>query len=69
MFVGGWVIIAGAVIISTAMILAQFVVGRFVLGVGIQIMIVSAPAYAVEISLPHWRSRAAGEYYFILSLH
>ncbi|CAI7666577.1 hypothetical protein N7533_009771 [Penicillium manginii] len=62
MFAGAWVIIAGSIIISTAMHLAQFVVGRFILGVGIQIMVVSAPAYAVEIAPPHWRGRAVGFY-------
>ncbi|KAF9892246.1 hypothetical protein FE257_002023 [Aspergillus nanangensis] len=62
MFVGAWVIILGAIIISSSNHLAQFVVGRFVLGVGIQIMVVSAPAYAVEISPPHWRGRAVGFY-------
>lgn len=61
MFVGAWVIIIGSIIISTAMTLPQFVVGRFVLGVGIQIMVVSAPAYAVEIAPPHWRGRAVGK--------
>lgn len=61
MFIGGWVIIIGSVIITSAMTLAQFVVGRFVLGLGIQIMVVSAPAYAVEIAPPHWRGRAVGE--------
>lgn len=63
MFVGGWVIIIGSIVISTAMTLPQFVVGRFILGLGIQIMVVSAPAYAVEISPPHWRGRAVGEYF------
>ncbi|KAJ5682187.1 hypothetical protein N7462_005352 [Penicillium macrosclerotiorum] len=62
MFVGAWIIIVGSIIISTAMTLAQFVVGRFILGVGIQIMVVSAPAYAVEIAPPHWRGRAVGFY-------
>ncbi|KAJ5561890.1 hypothetical protein N7535_003646 [Penicillium sp. DV-2018c] len=62
MFVGAWVIILGSIIISTAMTLAQFVVGRFILGAGIQIMVVSAPAYAVEIAPPHWRGRAVGFY-------
>ena len=60
MFVGAWVIIIGSIVVSTAETLAQFVVGRFLLGVGIQIMVVSAPAYAVEISPPHWRGRAVG---------
>ncbi|GES60017.1 MFS lactose permease [Aspergillus terreus] len=62
MFVGAWIIIAGAIIISTAYHLPQFVVGRFILGMGIQVMVVSAPAYAVEISPPHWRGRAVGFY-------
>ncbi|KAJ5827180.1 Major facilitator superfamily domain general substrate transporter [Penicillium robsamsonii] len=62
MFIGAWVIIIGSVIITSAMTLAQFVVGRFVLGLGIQVMVVSAPAYAVEISPPHWRGRAGGLY-------
>ncbi|KAJ5724396.1 hypothetical protein N7493_006124 [Penicillium malachiteum] len=62
MFVGAWVIIIGSIVISTSMTLAQFVVGRFLLGVGIQIMVVSAPAYAVEIAPPHWRGRAVGFY-------
>ncbi|KAL2865911.1 putative MFS lactose permease [Aspergillus lucknowensis] len=62
MFAGGWVIIIGSIIIASSNTLAQFVVGRFVLGFGIQIMITSAPAYAVEISPPHWRGRAVGFY-------
>lgn len=61
MFAGGWIIIIGSIIISTSHTLAQFVVGRFILGVGIQVMVVSAPAYAVEISPPHWRGRAVGK--------
>ncbi|KAJ5634041.1 hypothetical protein N7528_001883 [Penicillium herquei] len=62
MFVGAWVIIIGSIVISTSMTLAQFVIGRFLLGVGIQVMVVSAPAYAVEIAPPHWRGRAVGFY-------
>ncbi|KAJ5915599.1 hypothetical protein N7466_011532 [Penicillium verhagenii] len=62
MFVGAWVIIFGSIIIASGKTLAQFVVGRFILGVGIQIMVVSAPAYAVEIAPPHWRGRAVGFY-------
>ncbi|KAI9368393.1 general substrate transporter [Aspergillus egyptiacus] len=62
MFVGGWIIIIGSIVIATAMTLPHFVVGRFILGFGIQVMVVSAPAYAVEISPPHWRGRAVGFY-------
>ena len=60
MFAGGWVIIIGSIVIATASTLAHFIVGRFILGFGIQIMVVSAPAYAAEISPPHWRGRAVG---------
>ncbi|KAL1900654.1 hypothetical protein Sste5346_002379 [Sporothrix stenoceras] len=62
MFAGGWVIIVGMIIAATANTLAQFIVGRFILGVGISIMTVAAPAYAVEISPPHWRGRCTGFY-------
>jgi MFS family permease len=62
MFIGGWVIILGMIIISTAHVLAQFVIGRFVLGFGIAIMTVSAPAYSIEIAPPHWRGRFTGFY-------
>lgn len=67
MFVGGWIIIIGSIVISTASTLGQFIVGRFILGVGIQVMVVSAPAYAVEISPPHWRGRTVGECYYTCS--
>jgi MFS family permease len=60
MFLGAIVIIVGAVIVATSSTVAQFVVGRFVLGMGIQVMTVAAPAYAVEISPPHWRGRCTG---------
>lgn len=62
MFCGGWIIILGSIVITTAHTLGQFLAGRLILGIGIQIMVVSAPAYAVEISPPHWRGRAVGKY-------
>jgi len=62
MFCGGAVIIIGMIIISTAMKFAQLVVGRFVLGLGIAIMTVAAPAYSIEIAPPHWRGRCTGFY-------
>ncbi|KAL4866130.1 hypothetical protein BDV12DRAFT_138511 [Aspergillus spectabilis] len=62
MFAGAWVIVIGSVVISTANTYGHFLVGRLVLGFGIQIMVVSAPAYAVEIAPPHWRGRAVGFY-------
>jgi MFS family permease len=60
MFAGGVVIIIGVAIISSSFHVPQLIVGRFVLGVGIAIMTVAAPAYAVEISPPHWRGRCTG---------
>ncbi|KAI8628810.1 lactose permease [Xylariaceae sp. FL1651] len=62
MFCGGIIIIIGTAIIASSSTVPQFVVGRFVLGVGIATMTVSAPAYAIEISPPHWRGRATGFY-------
>jgi MFS family permease len=61
MFSGAWVIILGAIIASTANHMAQLVIGRFILGIGIQMMTVAAPAYAIEIAPPHWRGRCAGK--------
>jgi MFS family permease len=60
MFIGAIVINIGMVIVSTASVLAQFVVGRFVLGFGVAILTVGAPAYAIEIAPPHWRGRCTG---------
>ncbi|KAL7621961.1 hypothetical protein AAE478_007462 [Parahypoxylon ruwenzoriense] len=62
MFWGGIIINVGMIIAATASTIAQFVVGRFVLGAGTSIMTVAAPAYAAEISPPHWRGRATGFY-------
>jgi len=60
MFAGGIVIIIGMVIASSAHGVPQLVVGRFVLGLGISIMTVAAPAYSIEIAPPHWRGRCTG---------
>ncbi|KAI0200938.1 putative MFS lactose permease [Astrocystis sublimbata] len=62
MFIGCFIIIIGTAIIASSSTIPQFVVGRFVLGVAIAIVTVSAPAYAMEISPPHWRGRATGFY-------
>jgi MFS family permease len=62
MFIGGFVIILGAIIAASGTTVAQLVVGRFVLGFGIAIMTVAAPAYAMEVSPAQWRGRATGFY-------
>ncbi len=61
MFTGGIIIIIGTAIVASSSTIPQFVVGRFILGIGIATMTVSAPAYAIEISPPHWRGRATGK--------
>lgn len=62
MFVGAWCIIVGTVISATANVIAQFTVGRFVLGIGITVMFVAAPAYSMEIAPPQWRGRCTGRF-------
>lgn len=68
MFSGAVIIIVGMIIVSTSSTIAQFVVGRFVLGFGISVMTVAAPAYAVEIAPPHWRGRATGMRHLLIYL-
>lgn len=62
MFAGATTIIVGAIVAATSHTFAQLVVSRFILGFGIAIMTVAAPAYSVEIAPPHWRGRATGFY-------
>jgi len=61
MFCGGIGIILGMIIVASSNVIAQFIVGRFVLGIGISIMTVAAPAYSIEIAPPHWRGRCTGK--------
>lgn len=65
MFAGGVVINLGMTIAATAHTVPQLVVSRFVLGFGISIMTVAAPAYAAEIAPPQWRGRATGVYHLL----
>jgi MFS family permease len=65
MFAGGIVIILGMIIATSAKSIAQFIIARFILGVGISIMTVAAPAYSMEIAPPHWRGRCSGGSYFL----
>lgn len=62
MFAGGVVIITGMIIAASASHVAQLIVARFILGLGISIMTVAAPAYSIEIAPPHWRGRCTGFY-------
>lgn len=60
MFAGAWVIILGMVVAATGKHVGQLIAGRFILGFGIAIMTVAAPAYSMEIAPPHWRGRCTG---------
>ncbi|KAG8903892.1 hypothetical protein FRB99_002592 [Tulasnella sp. 403] len=62
MFAGCWGIIAGVAVITSASTRAQFIAGRFLLGVGIAIAIVGAPTYILECSPPQWRGRLTSFY-------
>lgn len=60
MFTGATLIIIGMIIASTGSTIGQFATGRFVLGCGVSVMTVAAPAYTMEIAPPHWRGRCTG---------
>lgn len=56
MFIGAWIIIIGMILGATASHIAQFIIARFVLGFGISILTVAAPAYSMEVSRT-WHSQ------------
>jgi len=60
MFVGSLCVIIGMVIAASGSSLGQFTVGRLILGSGVTIMNVGAPAYVMEIAPPQWRGRCTG---------
>jgi len=62
MFIGSLMVIVGMIIAASGSALAQFAVGRLILGGGVTVMNVAAPAYVMEISPPHWRGRCTGLY-------
>lgn len=62
MFAGAVVIILGMVVCVSGKTVGQLVAGRFILGFGIAIMTVAAPAYSMEIAPPQWRGRCTGFY-------
>jgi fucose permease len=49
---GSILVIIAAAIMTTSNTRGQFLAGRFVLGVGVSVTGVAAPAYSIEISLP-----------------
>ncbi|KAH6661953.1 general substrate transporter [Plectosphaerella plurivora] len=62
MFSGATLIILGSVLQASSFHLAQFMIGRFVVGVGTPMCATSAPVFLVEMSYPTWRGLAGGMY-------
>ncbi|KAE8415098.1 general substrate transporter [Aspergillus pseudocaelatus] len=62
MFTGSLIIIVGTILEASAPKVAQFIGGRFLIGMGISISNTSAPIYLVEIALPQWRGIFGGLY-------
>ncbi|CDZ97895.1 lactose permease [Phaffia rhodozyma] len=62
MFCGGLVICIGMAVVSSAHQMGQLIAGRFILGWGVSIMTVAAPAMCVEVAPPQWRGRMVGIY-------
>ncbi len=51
MFLGAVFVLIGMAIAASSKTIAQLVVGRLVLGLGIAFMVLAVPAYAIEVSL------------------
>ena len=62
MAIGSGIIIFGTIIQVTAMVIGQFMAGRFLVGFGVSIITTAAPAYVVEMAHPAWRGAFTGFY-------
>ncbi|RDB19823.1 Lactose permease [Hypsizygus marmoreus] len=62
MFLGSFIIIIGAIVVTIAKNTHYLLGGRFVLGFGVAITTTAAPSYVVEMSPPQWRGRLTGLY-------
>jgi MFS family permease len=62
MFMGAMFIIIGSVLQASSFHLAQFMVGRFLVGFGNPMCATTAAVYIVEMSYPTWRGLAGGLY-------
>lgn len=63
MMIGAWLVIIGMIIAVAGESIVSFAIGRFVLGFGITVTCVAAPAYCMEIAPPHWRGRCTGAWW------
>ncbi|KAI0684423.1 general substrate transporter [Earliella scabrosa] len=62
MFIGGFIILLGAAVITSAQNRAMFLGGRFCLGFGIAISTTAAPTWVTELAPAHWRGRLGALY-------
>jgi len=62
MFIGSSIIVIGTVIQAPSVNLAQYMVGRFILGFGVAITSSAAPAYVSEMAHPAYRGIMTGVY-------
>ncbi|EIM81448.1 general substrate transporter [Stereum hirsutum FP-91666 SS1] len=62
MFVGGFFILLGSAVVTSAQTAEAFIGGRFVLGFGIAISTTAAPTWVTELAPPTWRGRLGAFY-------
>jgi sugar porter (SP) family MFS transporter len=62
MFFGAFFIVLGSVLQASSSHLAQFMVGRFIVGFGNPMCATTAAVYIVELAYPTWRGLAGGLY-------
>ncbi|PIL37645.1 MFS general substrate transporter [Ganoderma sinense ZZ0214-1] len=62
MFIGGFIILLGASVITAAQSRAMFLGGRFTLGFGIAISTTAAPTWVTELAPANWRGRLGAMY-------
>ena len=62
MFIGATIIVIGTCIQAPSINLAQFMIGRFILGFGVAITASAGPAYASEMAHPSYRGLMTGIY-------
>ena len=62
MFIGGFIILLGAAVITGAQSRAMFLGGRFTLGFGIAISTTAAPTWITELAPANWRGRLGAMY-------
>lgn len=62
MFIGASIIVIGTCIQAPSINLAQFMIGRFILGFGVAITASAGPAYASEMAHPSYRGIMTGIY-------